>query len=72
MFEVVAYRDPDGPTTLAFFRDGVEVYPADAGITVYDVDPGASGGDKEWRTSMAEIAKDASPIVRDLIAELSE
>jgi hypothetical protein len=68
--EIIVERDPDGETTLWYFRDGLMVRAEDLNITEIHVDPGASGGDAEWVQGMNKTAESASPIARHYIRSM--
>ncbi len=57
--EIIVNRDPDGETTLYYFKDGAMIHPSMLGVTEFHVDPGRSGDDPEWVESMRESAASA-------------
>jgi hypothetical protein len=62
--EVLAHRDPDGPTDFTVIVDGK---PAGHGtvagvhVTIIDIDPGFGGVDAEWVRTLWEQTADMSP-----------
>jgi hypothetical protein len=52
--EILTVRDPDGPTYVQMFVDGVET----SGYTEYDVDAGAGHMRSDWDATTAEIKAD--------------
>jgi hypothetical protein len=66
--EVVAHRDPDGPTDFTVIIDGrpaghgtVAGIGIGIGITIIDIDPGFGGVDAEWVRTLWEQTTDMSP-----------
>jgi len=69
--ELIVDRDPDSDTTLTFIKNGRPVTAQDLGIRVFDVDPGRSGANAQWRAQTEQEAASASPAVAETLRYLA-